>query len=98
MVTTVGKPNEGMTMAFKDEKLAAAYRLLRARGVSARVLADRLHTSRSHVTQVLNGTRRKGRSWDRVKDFLEPEEIALLQECPTRDKAPRGTAGLVANV
>lgn len=67
---------------LKDPHLAQAYRLLHARGESTTTLAAKAFTSRAHVSQVLNGQQRRGRSWERIKAHLTPEEIALLEQVP----------------
>lgn len=54
------------------------YKRLHARGLDTSKLAALVGRSRARVTEVLNGSRRRGALWKRLAAHLEPEEIALL--------------------
>jgi len=56
---------------------------LHRRGESVVNLALKLGCGRSHLTQVLNGTRLGGRTLDKLPDVLTAEELALLEHRST---------------
>lgn len=73
---------------LKDRHLAEAQRLMHLRGMSAATLAEELCSGRSHVTQVINGTRRRGNTWRRLRRHLEhtaPDVLSLLEQVSTRN-------------
>lgn len=76
-------------MAIKHPHLAAFYRQIHARGLTTRAIADAIHSKHSYVQRVLCGIERKGNTWLRVKDLLRPDEIALLEQVPARDRPPQ---------
>jgi hypothetical protein len=59
-------------------ELAYFYRRIHARGVDCASLAEAVGRDRATVTRVLNGSRRRGPIWKKLKDLLTPEESALL--------------------
>ena len=63
---------------MKPPELNQFYMLLHARGVDVEHLAARLQVSRPTLTRVLNGSRRRGRIWVRVRPMLTEEECRLL--------------------
>jgi transcriptional regulator with XRE-family HTH domain len=54
------------------------YRRLRERGMTIEKLMEHTGRSRVTVTRVLNGSRRRGPVWAKIKPLLAPDEIALL--------------------
>jgi hypothetical protein len=71
---------------LKDRHLAEAYRVMHIRGITAETLADELCSSRSHVCQVINGTRRRGNTWRRLRRHLAgvaPEVLSHLEQVST---------------
>ena len=83
---------------IKDKALSRFYRMLHARGESVGTIAEKIGTTRAHLTQVFNHTRarvprlRKAApnvvpqsTWLKVVPYLKPEELELLA------LVPRGT-------
>lgn len=54
------------------------YRRLRRRGHDAGTLADKIVSGRTHVTEVINGTKDSPRTRRRLARYLKPEELGLL--------------------
>lgn len=63
---------------LKPRNLTLLHRKLRARGTSVTALADLIFAGRSHVTQVLNGTRNGAHTWPKLEQVLKPDKLALL--------------------
>lgn len=80
---------------IKPQNLSWFYRRIHARGVTAETLALRIASGRTHVTEVLNGTKDSARTRRRLAPLLRPAERELLRW--TRDgelmpaDVPRGT-------
>ena len=53
------------------------YRLLHARGISLRQLAEELQTKTSHLSEVFNG-KRGAHTRKHIAKLLKPEELAAL--------------------
>lgn len=64
--------------ATKPIALVEFYRSLHARGLTVELLAEFIGRSRSTVTRVLNGSRRRGPVWRRLAGHLTPRELELL--------------------
>lgn len=71
---------------LKAQNLTLLHRKLRARGTNVTAIAELIFCGRSHVTQVLNGTRRGAHTWPKLEQVLRPDELALLGR-----GVPRGT-------
>lgn len=54
------------------------YARIHARGLNTTALAEAVGRNPCTVSRVLNGSRRKGPIWHRLKSFLTEQEIALL--------------------
>src|SRR6476646_469241 len=63
---------------FKPPELSRFYRLLHARGMDTDLLASLVGRSRTTVTRVLNGSRRRGPAWRAIQPYLLSDERALL--------------------
>ncbi len=63
---------------LKPFEIDLFYRRLHARGEDTSTLAAKVGVTRSALSRVLNGARRRGPIWRRVAPLLTPEEIALL--------------------
>lgn len=63
---------------IKPLPLTHFYRRIHNRGLTADLLADKIVSGRTHVTEVLNGTKDSPRTWRRLARFLKPSELALL--------------------
>jgi hypothetical protein len=74
---------------LKETPLARAYRLMHARGVTTTTLAEAIGTSRAYVSRVLTGHERYGRTWERVRALLTPDEVALLDSMALPPKPER---------
>jgi hypothetical protein len=70
---------------IKSDHIAAFHRKLRARGTSITQIAAQIYCGRSHVTQVLNGSRPGAHTWPKLERVLTTAELALL------GRVPRGT-------
>jgi hypothetical protein len=71
---------------IKALNLTLFHRKLRARGSSVSAIAKEIFCGRSHVTQVINGTRSGRHTWPKLERVLRPDELALLGR-----NVPRGT-------
>lgn len=81
------------------------YRRLHEPGLDTTRLAELVNASRPAVTRVLNGARRRGPLWAKIKAHLEPEEVALLDVAQCHpwnnrrvEKRPRWTAEIRAQL
>lgn len=63
---------------LKPPELTRFYAKLHARGMDAAKLADAVGRSRSIITKILNGSKRRGPAWGRLSELLTMDEIALL--------------------
>jgi hypothetical protein len=63
---------------IKPPELTSFYSHLHARGWDTVKLAQSVCLSRSTITRVLNGSRRPGHVWIKLKPFLTPDEIQLV--------------------
>ena len=84
---------------MKPPELTQFYAKLHARGLDTSKLAELAGRSRPIVTKVLNGSKRRGPAWVRIRPYLTSEEVALLDVAHrsawnTRrvEKRPRWTA------
>lgn len=73
---------------LRPVELDQFYRRLHDRDLSTVALAKLVGRNACTVSRVLNGSRRKGPVWARIKEHLLPEEIELLHvaECSTWNK------------
>jgi hypothetical protein len=90
---------------LKPPALSDFYRSLHARGESTTSLAAAIGRARSVVTKILNGDRRRGPAWAKLKPLLTAKEIALLDvvQSPTWNtrrlaKRPRWTPAKAAQL
>jgi len=63
---------------FRPIEMDYFYRRLHARGLDTKTLAAMVGRNHASVSRVLNGSRRRGALWEKIKRHLQPEEIALL--------------------
>jgi transcriptional regulator with XRE-family HTH domain len=63
---------------IKPLELNQFYRKLHARGMTTTKLAELVGRARPTLSRVLNGYRRRGPVWLRIRQHLTPDEIALL--------------------
>lgn len=70
---------------FKDERVLRLHRKLKARGTSVGKVADQIFCGRSHVSQVIAGTRAGRHTWPKLERVLTAEELAIF------GRVPRGT-------
>lgn len=63
---------------IKSPELMQFFRSFHARGLTVEILAEFAGRSRATVTRVLNGARRRGPVWEKIKSQLTPREIELL--------------------
>lgn len=63
---------------LRPTETADFYRKLHARGMDTTALAAAVGRSRATVTRVLNGSRRRGPVWAKIRALLTEEERTLL--------------------
>lgn len=63
---------------LKPPEMNRFYAKIHERGLDTAKLAEQVGRSRSIVTRVLNGSKRRGATWKRLCALLTPDEIALL--------------------
>jgi hypothetical protein len=70
------------------------YRRLRRRRLNAAKLAAKIVSGRTHVTEVINGTKESPRTWHRLARHLKPEELALLGRDSNGDLVEQEVRGM----
>lgn len=75
---------------LKPIDLTRFYRSLHARGLTITELAESLNCGRSHLSQVLNGSRTGKPTWRKIEaaELLTPEELELLGRSVPRETNP----------
>lgn len=77
-------------MAWRNEHLREAIRVLRLRGITQQTLANAVHTSRPYVSRAMGNYERHGATWERIKAALIAREcadvVALLELVPSRPR------------
>lgn len=63
---------------LRPHTMTLFFKRLHRRGVFVADLARAVGRNRATVTRVLNGSRRRGPLWPKLKELLQPEEIELL--------------------
>lgn len=73
---------------LRPHEMKQFYDRLHARDLDTAKLATLVGRSRARVTEVLNGSRRRGPVWDKLVLHLHPEEVALLDvvQCASWNK------------